>query len=326
MSDETYFIEGNFIKKQKLPENFVKNRITRYFGYCAFSIFFNFLIFLKSLIKGQNRFKYSVSICAIFKNESIFLKEWIDYHLTIGVEHFFLYNNNSSDNYLQVLEPYVSSGLVTLIDWPYQQGQMSAYKDCYDKNLSKTNWLGYIDMDEFVCPIKFKDIKSTLNQYKDYPSVAIYWKQFGSNGKLYHDNNELVIEQYTQCWEKYSVFTKVFCNMNFPIASFDDMHIFNSKIFGIIIPPINQFKNFICFGVNRVGKKQNNPIQINHYWGKAHDCFVKNKIERSDAFYKDNVQMGELRKKLLKSHEEMCTTRDYTIHRFLLETKLKYKN
>ena len=38
---------------------------------------------------------YKVSLCTIFKNEAPYLKEWIEFNHLIGVEHFFLYNNNS---------------------------------------------------------------------------------------------------------------------------------------------------------------------------------------------------------------------------------------
>lgn len=57
--------------------------------------------------------KYYVSICAIFKNEAKYLKEWIDYHLIVGVDHFYLYNNYSDDNYEKVLKPYIQRQLVT---------------------------------------------------------------------------------------------------------------------------------------------------------------------------------------------------------------------
>ena len=55
----------------------------------------------------KRKMKYQVSLCLIFKNEAPFLKEWLDYHLTIGVSHFYLYNNNSDDNYLDVIKPYI---------------------------------------------------------------------------------------------------------------------------------------------------------------------------------------------------------------------------
>lgn len=46
--------------------------------------------------------KYEVSLCLVFYNEAKFLKEWLDYHLVIGVSHFYLYNNNSTDDYMPV--------------------------------------------------------------------------------------------------------------------------------------------------------------------------------------------------------------------------------
>ena len=68
--------------------------------------------------------KYKVAICAIFKNEALYLKEWIEYHKIVGVEHFYLYNNNSEDNYEAILAPYIQDGTVTLTQWTQNQAQM----------------------------------------------------------------------------------------------------------------------------------------------------------------------------------------------------------
>ena len=40
--------------------------------------------------------KHFLSVCAIFKNEGRFLKEWLDYYLLAGVDHFYLYDNGSN--------------------------------------------------------------------------------------------------------------------------------------------------------------------------------------------------------------------------------------
>ena len=45
-------------------------------------------------VKPQDK-KYNVAVCAIFKNEAPYLKEWIEFNHLVGVEHFYLYNNNS---------------------------------------------------------------------------------------------------------------------------------------------------------------------------------------------------------------------------------------
>src|SRR4029077_12293973 len=62
--------------------------------------------------------KYNFSICAIFKNEAAYFREWLEYNLLIGVDHFYLYNNGSTDESASILEPYIQKGVVTLIDWP----------------------------------------------------------------------------------------------------------------------------------------------------------------------------------------------------------------
>ena len=61
----------------------------RYIRYAASSLC---LSMQGKAIKKQK--KYTVAVCAIFKNEGIFLKEWLEYHLLIGVEHFYLYNKS----------------------------------------------------------------------------------------------------------------------------------------------------------------------------------------------------------------------------------------
>ncbi len=60
---------------------------------------------------GKNLFLYDLAVVAIFKDEGKYLREWVDYHLLAGVEHFYLYNNDSSDDYAKVLAPYVENNL-----------------------------------------------------------------------------------------------------------------------------------------------------------------------------------------------------------------------
>ena len=323
---QDYYINGSFItREQKISILSIKYYIN-YTKYFLKAILVSSLIFIHKLFnKANQQYKYKVSLCGIFKNEGKFLDEWIQYHLVIGIEHFYLYNNNSSDNYLKILQPYIDQGVVDLIEWPFDHSQMKAYEHCYLKHKNETNWLTFLDVDEFVCPISTDNIQSWLLNYKNYPGVAVYWRQFGSNGRLIHDTNQLVLEQYTQCWPKLGAYTKMFCNMNFPIVEFDNMHIFHSVIAGIKIPPINQFKKIISMGIHRISLFGGTTIQINHYWGKAYDCFVENKINRTDAYHPNDLEMSGVRKKLLKSFESMCTDRDYTIQRFLLQMKLKFK-
>ena len=58
-----------------------------------------------------------VSLVAIIKNEASYLAEWLEFHLLVGFEHIYLYDNGSSDNIREVVRCFVEAGRVTLIPW-----------------------------------------------------------------------------------------------------------------------------------------------------------------------------------------------------------------
>ena len=55
----------------------------------------------------KDLFLYDLAVVAIMKNAGPYIKEWLDYHLLAGVEHFFIYDNDSLDNMKEVLQPYI---------------------------------------------------------------------------------------------------------------------------------------------------------------------------------------------------------------------------
>ncbi len=75
----------------------------------------------------KNLFLYDLAVVAIMKCEGHYVKEWLDYHLLAGVDHFFIYDNDSPDNQREVVQPYIDAGLVTYIDYPGQARQYEAY-------------------------------------------------------------------------------------------------------------------------------------------------------------------------------------------------------
>ena len=137
--------------------------------------------------------KYQMGICSIFQNEAPFIKEWIDYHIKVGVEHFWLYNNNSEDNYKEVLLPYLEKGLIDLIEWPsYQfendfqhfsfEVQTSSYNHALTISVTSTKWLALIDIDEFIVPICNSTIQEVLeNHYSNCSGVCVNWQCYGTS-------------------------------------------------------------------------------------------------------------------------------------------------
>lgn len=279
---------------------------------------------------GEGR-SHEVAICAIFKNEGVILHEWLSYHLSIGVDHIYLYNNFSTDNYLEILKPYINDGVVTLIDWPYERGQMTAYSHCYDNYGNDCKWLGFIDLDEFVVPISKNSIKEFLSQYKSYPAIMMYWKMFGTSGLLEHDKGKLHIEEFFMSWDIFYEYGKTFYNMDYKLPNIHMnlcQHYSTSriKIFGFNLPafPINDSGFYLLPYYLRFGAKRTRAIQLNHYWSKSYNSYgLKNKKGRSGS------SSNFITNDMFYRCEYFNTTADYSIRRFVIQTKLtmdKYTN
>ncbi len=163
------------------------------------------------------KYEHELAVCAIFKNEAPYLKEWIDYHHDVlGASRFYLYNNDSSDGYMEVLSPYIERGLVELIDWestdahafdvdaickyPWDRYQIGAYTDCcQNRALGAVRWLAVHDIDEFVVPpggvesfkrmlrrasrpSMKKFLKNPFHFVRPIGCLKFHWLLFGTSG------------------------------------------------------------------------------------------------------------------------------------------------
>lgn len=282
------------------------------------------LLFLFIFInKPKRKTKYYFSLCAIFKNEGRYFKEWIEYHRMLGVDHIYLYNNFSTDDYLEVLKTYIEEGYVTLTDWPYELSQIPAYQHCYDNYGKDTFWLMFLDLDEFICPLYDVDIKEWIRKYEKYPSVLMYWLMFGTNGIINDDSDKLVIEQYTHSWKSIRNESKQVLNTSFtPVKMYHHVIWCWVKIFGlkIQVPSINEARHFI-YNHGKEKCPKNSTIQINHYWSKSLSEYVR-KIDKGDMFDKAH---DVIRKRLdfFYWHERQNVVENKVIFRFLTELKMR---
>ncbi len=275
-------------------------------------------------IKARNINKrYKCAVIAIFKNEAPYLKEWIEYNHIVGIEHFYLYNNNSTDEYMKILEPYIEMGLVTLENWPYDHKQMGAYIDGIKRYRDDAEWIGFIDIDEFIVPKDYDNIYDFLNNYKNKGAVLLYWRVFGTSGNLKAPSG-YVTENYYLGWKEYSNWGKCFYNTAFDfdassVHSDGLHHVFWANFNGKDIPPVNTYGEIVCENKNRKPLR-NQPIQINHYFTKSYEEYMDKK-NKGDVYFKINPHDEEY----FWSHEKLCTYPDYSAYKFLYKLKQKGK-
>lgn len=157
--------------------------------------------------------KYYLSATTVFRDESDYMKEWLDFHLLIGVQHFYLYDNRSKDNIMEVLQPYIDKKLVTYNYWDKDLRDKPRYeytRHCLKNYGSETKWLAVISNDEFIYPVdKNTNIKKILKEYEQYALYRINWKCFGDNFQD-HKTDEYIIKRFTKRGTQFNVMNYVY--------------------------------------------------------------------------------------------------------------------
>ncbi|WP_432709309.1 glycosyltransferase family 2 protein [Pedobacter sp.] len=143
-----------------------------------------FSIFDKKDIPVSDQ-KYYFSICCIVKDENDYIAEWIDYHQKVGVEHFYIYDNGSKNPIRETIASLNYGHVATVIEFPGKTKQVPAYRHCL-KHFGRTSqWIAFIDMDEFIFPkTEDSDLRKFMQKYEPYGGLGVSWLIFGSNGHV----------------------------------------------------------------------------------------------------------------------------------------------
>ncbi|NMB53324.1 MAG: glycosyltransferase family 92 protein [Leptolinea sp.] len=123
-----------------------------------------------------------LSLCLIAKDENIYLKEWLDYHILLGVEHFWIYDNDSTTPLEETIRDHVRKGWVTVNQIHGRAMQLYAYDHCLQEYGRFSRWIGFIDTDEFIVPKTTPDIKEFLCSYEQYAGLGLNSLFFGAGG------------------------------------------------------------------------------------------------------------------------------------------------
>ncbi len=252
-----------------------------------------------------------ICICAIFKNEAPYLKEWVAYNQVVGVDHFVLFDNGSTDGGGESLR---GNAAVTLIDWPERPGQLTAYQHFISNYAKSYTWVAFIDIDEFIHPLRDDNIPALLQRAGDHPAMLLHWMNFGPAGHRTRAPG-LVLEDYT---------------LRLPLGNSVNSHIKSiARSEGLVRAHgchVMQFEGLPC---NAAGETiTNDPIQpsiysetavLNHYYTKSWEDWCL-KVQRGRATTADDP---ELQRKIewFQYYEQKATESETRIQRFLPAVK-----
>jgi hypothetical protein len=111
------------------------------------------------------------------------LAEWIHFHLMVGFDHVYVYDNsdtNATDTPLVVVTQQFPSHQVTYHRWPCRlcnnnrpqhknpgerSSQYAAEASCRERYGPLTDWMSFLDSDEYLVPMKKKKDDNSSSSY-----------------------------------------------------------------------------------------------------------------------------------------------------------------
>lgn len=262
-----------------------------------------------------------LSIVCIIKNEAMYINEWIAFYKIMGVDHIYLFNNGSTDNIKDVITKHVQNGYVTFIDYKGANAQLPLYRLAIRALRKVSQWVAFIDADEFVIPAE-GTLKDYMKKQEKYPGIGINWIVYGTGGHIerpeglvtenylhtFEDQNNLMnlrIKSIVKPKETYDVSSPHFCILKHGTYAVDEdgneitakwMHISGS-------------------GPAFTEKNKTKKIRINHYWTKSEQD-LHEKCNRGYAAGSFSPDYENIMKKL-----DYPQKVDTTIEKYILSIK-----
>lgn len=230
-------------------------------------------------------------IVCIAKGEKLYIEEFVKYHLSLGFDFIFVYDNENKPTYQKILSKFGKK--VKVIWFPgnnFSEGvQYVALKHFFKFFIPRSviSHILHIDIDEFVSLKKHGNIKDFIVDYigGNCGGIGINWRIFGDSN---HNNPSLepVTCRFTKCAKQGDIHIKTLFRRDVfkkfldchSVEIKEGYHIFNTKRQEII----GSFNNNIDQSV----------IQINHYKSKTWPEF-QNIRKRGRADFNFNNQPRE---------------------------------
>ena len=232
------------------------------------------------------------SVCALAKMENAYINDWVRYHLKLGFDRIWLYDNNDVDY------PYVGDCIsdefkdrVTIVDWRNKQFEnhtpnKEVYNDWLSKNVNKYDWCAFIDIDEFI-HIGNRDLKEWLkNVPSKFDGVILNWHVIGDDGILVGDESMPVYDRlFNQVNTSDNMLFKTILRCKKGMDA-SNPHVFFKN--GDVAECCDCLYKKPIRGINTFTELRDYDCWINHYATKTVSEFVKYKLPRLNKEHRLN--------------------------------------
>jgi len=244
-------------------------------------------------IPPKAKHNHKTACVVLARNEEQYLEEWLKYHTELGIDKFFVINNNDipvdedyendllfqnklAEKYpVQFFQLYGQDALAIA---GKQRGVLNHFYFNVIKPLNEFDWVTFIDIDEFLY-FGGKSLKEFLSQkmFADTDIIHLNWRCYGDNGQIYQKDEPVQ--------ERFPVQAPLNCVYNSNEAKkgvTEDM--FLKSIFRVTDKRTvitNPHTIFIENGVCRSADGQLSDCRYAAEHPKNIDCYVKHYITKS---------------------------------------------
>jgi len=164
-----------------------------------------FFVLTKNIIENKKKRMFPVLV-TIAKLEHDYIEEFVRYHLALGFECIYLYDNENVPTYHNLLEGFNEKVRVIHIPFnnynkPVQYLALDHFVANYLFRTPITH-VAHIDVDEFIALKKHASIKDFIEEFivGDCQGVGMNWRFFGSSNRT-EKTAEPITSRFTMCSE-----------------------------------------------------------------------------------------------------------------------------
>lgn len=148
---------------------------------------------LDSMARPDNRVphpparkQHEVCVCTMLRNQARFLREWVMYHARLGVQRWFIYDNNSDDDISNLIESLEDADFnITRHVWPWMKTQEAGFAHCALRARDSCEWVAFIDVDEFLhlpLGLSLHNVLENQSRPSEVAELRVQCHSFGPSG------------------------------------------------------------------------------------------------------------------------------------------------
>ena len=128
--------------------------------------------------------KNYLTLGAIVRNEAHYVREWLAHYRVVGFEKFVIVLHRCSDDTERQIRSLPFAADITIEHCGTSAPQVGCYNKLCNDYKSKTEWMAFLDADEFLfCP-DGRNVCEFLDEFKKYGALIVHNFEFGSSGHV----------------------------------------------------------------------------------------------------------------------------------------------